>query len=172
MIYMVENDIADPSREAAWNTWYSAHVQRAFRTVPGWRTGQRFVAVPPSHPKYRAFYTVEAAGVMESDAYKATTGGRFPEEWRGLITSFQRNLADGESMPAIAMGQRLIVVDSPAGGEALPAVPLQWWNIVGLDRSVRRRAIGIASEQEGNAIASQSLPGVGVYAPLFDRFVV
>jgi hypothetical protein len=172
MIYMVENGFADPSREDAWSTWYSGHVKRAFLGIPGWRSGQRFAAVPPTQPKFRAFYTVDTAAVLESPEYKATTGGRFPDEWRGLITSFHRNLADGDWMPAVAAQQRLVVVDAPATGEALPGVALQWWSIVGLDRSIERRAIAVVDDAAGSAIAARAISGVGVYAPLFDRYVV
>ena len=96
MIYMVENGFGDPTREAAWNEWYTGHMTHAFRKVPGWRTGQRFRALPPCQPKYRAMYTVDSADVFTSPEYKTTTGGRFPPEWRACIGDVRRNLADGD----------------------------------------------------------------------------
>ena len=172
MIYMVENGFADSARELAWNTWYTQHVTHTFHSVPGWRTGQRFVALPPSQPKYRAMYTLDSAEVLTSPAYQATTHGRFPDTWRSMITDFHRNLADGDCMPAVEKDQYLIVADPPATGLELTEIALQWWNVVGLDRSVTRRAIGVVDRASGDTIARRALPGVGVYAPLFDRYVV
>jgi hypothetical protein len=172
MIYMVENGFADPSKEAAWNDWYTGHMTTAFRNVPGWRTGQRFRVLPPGQPKYRAMYTIDSADVMTSAEYKATTGGRFPPEWRDCVPVIRRNLADGEWMPAVAGDRCLVVVDEPGHGAELPRVPLQWWNIVGLDRTVDRRAIAVVSRNEGETIAGRALPGVAVYEPLIEQYVV
>ena len=172
MIYMIENGFADPVREPDWDSWYTRHVIDDFPSVPGWRTGQRFIALPPSHPKYRAMYTWDSDAVLSSPEYKATTGGRFPQEWREAITDFRRNLADGDMMPSVEKHQCLVVVDSPVSGAALDEVALQWWNIVDLDRSVERRAIGIVDRAVGESISRRSLIGVGVYIPMFDRYIV
>jgi hypothetical protein len=173
MIYMVEHGFADaPEQEAEWNTWYSHHATYAFRSVPGWRTGQRFVAIPPCRPKYRAMYTLDRAEVLSSPEYKATTGGRFPEAWRSLITDFHRNLADGERMPAVAKDEALVVVDAPATDADVPGVALQWWNVVGLERTVDRRAIAVVDRTTGDTLAGCAIPGVSVYAPVFERWSI
>jgi hypothetical protein len=70
-------------------------------------------------PKYRAIYTLENAKLLTSDANKATTGGRFPESWRRLITDFHRSRVDGDWMPAVQKDERLVVVDPPATGKKL-----------------------------------------------------
>ena len=171
MVYMIENGFADPKREADWNTWYTHHVTRVFRAVPGWRTGQRFKAIPPSAPKYRAMYTVESAEVMRSPEYQATTAGRFPEEWLSAITDFHRNLADGHSMPAVQMDQCLIVADPPATDADVPGIALTWWNVVDLDRSVPRRGIAVVDKATGERLAQNLHPNVGVYAPIFEQYV-
>ena len=173
MIYMVENGFADaPQQEADWNTWYSDHATYSFRSVPGWRTGQRFVAIPPSQPKYRAMYTLAHANVLTSPEYRATTGGQFPETWRSLILDFHRNLADGEIMPAVRMDEALVVADSPAGDGDVPGVALQWWNVVGLEQTVARCAIGVVDRTTGEALARRAAPGVSVYAPVFERWSI
>jgi hypothetical protein len=173
MIYMVEHGFAgDPAKETAWNEWYSDHATNAFRRVPGWRTGQRFVALPPSQPKYRAMYTLDNAEVLNSPEYKATTGGRFPEAWRSMIVGFHRDLMDGDRMPAVPMQDALVVVDPPGADAQLPGVELRWWNVVGLERTVERRAIGVVDRATGEAIARRQLPGVAVYAPVFERWQV
>jgi len=173
MIYMVEHGFVDaPVQEAEWNAWYSHHATHAFRAVPGWRSGQRFVAIPPARPKYRAMYTLDHAGVLTSPEYKATTGGRFPEAWRSLITDFHRNLADGAEMPAVAVEEALVVVDPPATGRDVPGVDLRWWNVVGLEQTVPRRAIGIVPRATGEALARESVAGISVYAPVFERWYV
>jgi hypothetical protein len=172
MIYMVEHGFADSAHEAEWNTWYSHHATYAFRSVPGWRSGQRFVAVPPSMPKYRAMYTLGSAEVLNSAEYKATTGGRFPEAWRSMITEFHRNLADGDWMPAVAEDQSLVIIDDPSVARDVPEAALQWWRVVGLDRSIAQRAIGLVDRSTGESIARRAIPGVGVYAPVFDRWTI
>ena len=172
MIYMVEHDVSDSAREAAWNVWYSNHAMYGFRKVPGWRTGQRFVAIPPTEPKYRAMYTIENADVLTSAAYKATTGGRFPEEWRTMIVDFHRNLADADWMPAVEKDQSLIVCDNPAAEAELNDVKLQWMNIVGLEKTVSRRAIAVTDRSTGEAIAARKITGIGAYTPVFDRWMI
>lgn len=172
MIYMVENGFADPSREAAWNEWYTGHMTEAFRKVPGWRTGQRFVAIAPGKPKYRAFYTVDSADVFTRPEYKATSGGRFPEEWRASVSSPRRNLGDGAWMPAVTRDQRLVVVDEPGYRGDLSDVALSWWNIVGLEKTVARRAIAVVDQATGERIAREKHHGVAVYVPLIDQYVV
>jgi len=172
MIYMVEHGFNDPSQEAGWNEWYSDHALHAFRSVPGWRSGQRFVAIAPSEPKYRAMYTLAAAEVLESPEYKATTGGRFPPAWRPLITDFHRNLGDAAWMPEVQRHEVLLVVDPPAQDSDLPAIQIAWMNIVGLDRSVARRGIAVVERATGEQIARQRIAVVGAYAPVFDRWVI
>ena len=172
MIYMVEHGFSDPNLEPAWNEWYTDHATYAFRSVPGWRTGQRFIAIPPSQPKYRAMYTLENAEVLTSDAYKATTGGRFPETWRSVITDFHRNLADGDWMPAVKSDERLVVFDPPATGQELPGVNLTTWNIVGLEKTIPQRSIAIVDRASGESIAKRALPGISAYAPVFDRWMI
>ncbi|HSV83264.1 MAG TPA: hypothetical protein VLK85_29040 [Ramlibacter sp.] len=173
MIYMVEHGFsADPQHEAEWNTWYSEHATYSFRKVPGWRTGQRFISITAAEPKYRAMYTLEREDVLSSPEYKATTGGRFPEEWRAMITGFHRNLADGDWMPAVGRDQLLVVVDPPASAADVPDVELRHWNIVGLEQSVPRRSIAVVDRAKGEQIAARACPGVGVYAPVFDRWMI
>ncbi len=173
MIYMVEHGFkAEPEQEAAWNTWYSEHAMYGFRKVPGWRTGQRFVSITAAEPKYRAMYTLEHADVLTSPEYKATTGGSFPEAWRSLVTEFHRNLADAEWMPAVAHDQLLVVVDPPAAAGDVPGVDLTLWNIVGLEKSVPQRSIAVVDRAMGEQIAARGLNGVGVYAPVFERWMI
>jgi hypothetical protein len=172
MIYMVENGIADPEQEEAWNTWYTQHVTTAFHMVPGWRTGQRFAAIAPGVPRYRAMYTVDSAEVMRGAPYKATSGGRVPDKWRSVMIDVRRNLADGSWMPAVPMANCLIVVDPPAGDGVVPEIQLTWWNVVDLDRSAERRAIAIVDRSVGEALARKNIPHVGAYVPIFEQYVV
>jgi hypothetical protein len=172
VIYMIENGFADPQREPAWTEWYSHHVSHSFRPVPGWRTGQRFQAIAPSFPKYRAMYTVESEDVMYSKEYKATTGGRFPADWLPFITDFHRNLFDGNGRaPAVPMDACLVIADPPATVAELPDVPIEWWKVVALDKSVPYRGVGVVSRAEGEEILRRRIPAVGVYRPIFEQYV-
>lgn len=166
MIYMIENGFADPDREEAWNAWYSHHVRESFRDVPGWLTGQRFRALPPSHPKYRAMYTVADAAVMTSPEYKATTGGRFPADWLPSITHFHRNLFDKDQAPVVPMDHCLVVVES----DNYPDVAFERWPVAGLDRSVPWRGIAVVPRTAGLALARRAGPNLGVYEPIFEQY--
>ena len=172
MIYMVEHNFAEGhiEEELKWNEWYSNHSTFSFRKVPGWRTGQRFIAVAHSAPKYRAFYTLDRADVLESPEYKMTTGGKFPIEFRSLIRDFHRDLADGDWMPAVENQQCLVIVDPGVRNDALP--DLTWWNIVGLDKTVERRAFAVVDRSAGLKFANEAIEGVGVYQPIFERWKI
>lgn len=172
MIYMIENGFSDPAREEAWSKWYTHHVTNTFRSVPGWRTGQRFRAIPPSFPKYRAMYTVETADVMRSKEYKATTGGRFPAEWLPCITNFQRNLFDAVRAPAVPMDGCLIVAEPQSANADLSDIPLAWMPCVDLDKSVERRGIAVVSRAKGEEVAKRAIPGLGAYVPIFEQYVI
>ena len=174
MIYMVEHGFneSEPKSEAEWNEWYTEHATFSFRKVPGWHTGQRFRALPPSRPKYRAMYSLDNAAVFDTPEYKSTTGGKFPETWRALITDFHRNFADGGDMPAVAKNECLIVVTPPATGNELTGVKLDWRNIVGLEKSLPRIGLGVVDRATGEAIAKRALPGVNAYEPVFDRWKI
>jgi hypothetical protein len=168
---MIENGFADPQREAAWSEWYSHHVSESFRPVPGWRTGQRFKAIAPSFPKYRAMYTVESEAVMYSKEYKATTGGRFPQDWLPHITDFHRNLFDGLRAPAVPMDQCLVIANPPAGKADLQDVALEWWTVVALDKSVPYRGVGVVTREKGEEVVHRGIAGVGVYTPIFKQYI-
>ena len=165
MIYMVECGFAEPDREKAWNEWYSGHLVD-FLKVPEFHSAQRFIAVEPSFPKYRAMYTIESEAAFESPVYKGFRGGKFPVEWRSAITDFHRNLFDGNGLaPDLSLQDCLLVADEPSSLR-VEDVDLQIWNAVGLDKSVSRRGIAVVSRDKGIALAAQKLPGVSVYTPV------
>jgi hypothetical protein len=89
-----------------------------------------------------------------------------------MITEFHRNLADGDWMPAVAEDQSLVIIDDPSVARDVPEAALQWWRVVGLDRSIAQRAIGLVDRSTGESIARRAIPGVGVYAPVFDRWTI
>jgi hypothetical protein len=165
VIYMVECGFMDLGREAAWNDWYSGHLQDIM-AVPEFRTAQRFIAVGSSVPKYRAMYTLESSAAFESSIYKGFKGGNFPAEWRPAITDFYRNLFDaGTAAPMVDNSSSLIIVDEPVN-DTVVGFSLAIWSVVGLDKSVATRGIGIVSKAEGDALAARRLQGIGVYAAL------
>jgi hypothetical protein len=165
IIYMVECGFADKDREAAWNAWYSDH-QKDFLDVPEFHSAQRFIAVSPSHPKYRAMYTLESEAAFESPVYKGFRGGNFPLEWRNAINDFHRNLFDGNGLaPAVAQGSCLVVVDEPDSAR-MKDFDLQIWTAIGLDKSVAQRGIAVVDDARGAALAEERLPRVSVYRPL------
>ena len=63
-----------------------------------------------------------------------------------------------------------VVIDPPASASDLPDVQVQTWKVVGLDQSIPMRAIAVVDRALGEDIARRRLAGVGVYAPVFDRW--
>jgi hypothetical protein len=165
VIYMVECGFADASREVAWNEWYSGHL-RDFLTVSEFRTTQRFIAIGPSSPRYRAMYTLESPAAFENPVYKGFKGGNFPIEWRSAITDFHRNLFDaGMAAPMVDDQSALVIVDDPETDE-VAGIRLAIWRAVGLDKSVAIRGLAVIGKANGEALAEKRLPRVGVYAAL------
>ena len=72
------NDI-DPAVEAEYNRWHShEHVPERV-TVPGIRSGRRYVACGSTRPRYFTLYDLDDMAVLSSAAYLALVNG--PSEW-------------------------------------------------------------------------------------------
>jgi hypothetical protein len=166
MIYCVELAFAEPAREAEWSAWYSRHLG-VLLSIPGFSTAQRFVSVTPCRAPYLAAYSVTAGDVFESAPYRQRGGRASPGEWVPLMIDWDRNLFDGLArMPAVQPDQYLAVVDDAADAGMNFPVPLQPLHCVGLDRTVKGRAIAVLSAEKQAAAAAHANPHVRFYKAL------
>ena len=166
MIYMVEMALIDLDRRAEWDAWYLAHM-RTLITIPGIQATQRFEALSPHPSPFIALHQVTGPEVFTSDAYRASAGPASTGEWQSRMNNWHRNVLAGiDATPNVPMEGALIVVED---GATVP-VPLTWLRPVGLDRSVTRRAIAVATHR-AEAKKMIGLPGVRVCKPLTPRLV-
>lgn len=166
MIYFVELAFEQPEREAAWNSWYSKHLDLLL-SVPGVSTAQRFVAVTPCRAPYLAAYSVESPEIFESEPYKQRGGRGSPGVWAPLMTNWDRNLLDGlMQMPDVRSDQYLLVVDKASSELTNFSVTLRLLRYAGLDRTVESRGIAILSADEYAVASSLADESVRFYKTL------
>lgn len=171
MLYMVECSFTEPTREDAWNRFYSGPKLDQVLAVPGFRTSQRFRAVDGARCPYLAIHTVESLAVLQGQSYKSGGGGSFGEAWQPYIADWHRRAYSGiDVAPDIALDERIAVCDLPAGevrGEA--SLPFVWLTWAGLDAAAPQRGIAqITRAQTESAMASKP-PGMRIYAPMMAR---
>lgn len=137
-LYMVEMDLSDRSRLAAWSEWYSGHLRKLL-SVPGFLSAQRFQSEVPEPSPFLAIYELESLAVLDSPAYKSRGGPTSPGDWTAVMVNWRRNLFDGPARYSpVPDGGRLSILDDP-GDVSFPC-----WPAVGLDRSVSARALAPA----------------------------
>jgi hypothetical protein len=171
MIYMVEMDFRNPSREADWHAWYLDHVAKLIRNVPGFRATQRFRAITPTPSPWLAMHDVVSPAVFESAEYRANGGPASTGEWQTQHTNWYRNLFSGiDQTPAVPADAHLLMLEGNAKLPAPHAQPVTWLESVGLDRSAERR--GIAIVPAGRLSAGLfGLAGVRVFKPITPRII-
>jgi hypothetical protein len=164
MIYMVEMALLDTARRAEWDAWYVAHQHRLL-TVPGFRASQRFEAIHAAAAPFVALHEVASADVFDAPAYRAKAGPANTGEWRTKMGHWHRNLFAGlDDTPEVPLDARLVVVEDGAGSIVPDAV---WMEAVGLDRSVRRRALAVMAPAAADPLVGRH--GVRVLEPLGPR---
>jgi hypothetical protein len=164
MIYMVEMALIDTARRAEWDAWYLSHMHKLI-SIPGIEATQRFECLAPHDSPFVALHQVTGPDVFTSDAYRAKAGPGGTGIWQDRMNNWHRNVLSGiDRTPDVPMDGALIVVEE---GATVP-IPVQWAESVGLDRSVRRRGLGVvASRRDAEALIG--LPGVRVCKPLTPR---
>lgn len=165
MLYMVEMDLSDRAREHEWNDWYAAHLTKLL-SMPGFRSAQRFKALPPALSPYLAIYDIDSASVLASNAYRSGGGPSSPGEWTSIMVDWHRNLFDCGQAPAVPLSAYLVVVDRKALSEPPLPIGVSALRCVGLDRIVFERGIAVCSAEEARAWQASSLHHTRVFQPL------
>ena len=169
MIYMVEMDFRNASREADWHAWYLDHVAKLIRNVPGFRATQRFRAITATPSPWLAMHDVVSPAVFESKEYRANGGPASTGEWQAEHSNWYRNVFAGiDHTPEVPPAGHLLVLEADAQVPAPPADSVLWLASVGLDRSAARR--GIAVVPAGQLTAKLfGLAGVRIFKPITPR---
>jgi hypothetical protein len=178
-VYIVRCRFTEPSREQAWNAWYSGPKIEQMLAQPHFRSCQRFRRAAGTGRDYLTVWTVESPRALDSPRYKAQWGFA---EWTPHITDWSRDLFDGgasETSLAVAPDGALAVVAfdrmsdadaAAARAEVARADPaMMWLPAVGLDRhtpmiGLRPLADGAsagATQEHGDRRVQQA-----VYRPL------
>ena len=96
LIYSVELNFSEPSREMEWHAWYETYLMKLV-SLDGLDTAQRFRAVSPERANWEflALYSLHSLDVYESDAYRNMGGGgNASSAYRGAIIR-RRNVYNG-----------------------------------------------------------------------------
>jgi len=169
MIYMVEMEFRDASREADWHAWYLGHVAKLIRTVPGFRATQRFRAITPTPSPWLAMHDVVSPEVFESKEYRANGGPASTGEWQTAHTNWHRNVFDGiDHTPEVPPDGHLLVLDADAQVPAPYSDTVIWLTNVGLDRSAARRGISVVPAGRLTATLF-GLAGGRIFRPIMPR---
>ena len=169
VLYMVEMELPDRSREDEWHKWYANHIAKLL-SVDGFHASQRFISRTNTPSPFLAIHDVDGPEVFASVSYKSVGGPSGTGEWQALMTNWYRNLFDGlDRMPELAMDQHLVVFDE---GSAAPngfADRITWLSIAGLDRSAQHRGVLILEAGEDTNAFSE-ISGARIFAPITGKF--
>jgi hypothetical protein len=144
-VYIVRCNFTDPTKEQAWNAWYSGPKIEQMLAKPYFRTCQRFRQVSGTGRNYLALWTVQSPAAFEAVEYTSDWGF---SEWAPYITDWSRDLFDGGATTqrafAVAPAGSLLVVSFDGMGDAQAEAAralitssepdMMWLPVVGLDR--------------------------------------
>ena len=171
MIYMVECALTTQQSDATWDRWYhSMKPPNVLPTVPGITTTQRFKGVNVAPPAYFAIYTVESVEVMTSAAYKNAGGGRFQtEDWKPMITFWNRDVFEGMDAPDVPLDSMLLVLDRAAPDGPTGGISFSWLRAAGLDRSTPYRGLAVLDRGAAERLSPAQVPGVRIFRPVIPQ---
>jgi hypothetical protein len=183
-IYIVRCRFTEPSRERAWNAWYSGPKIEQMLAQPHFRTCQRFRRAAGHGRDYLTVWIVESPQALVSPRYRAQWGFA---EWSPCIADWSRDLFDGgaasASTLAVAPHGALAVVafDRMSEEDATTArdkvartdPDMMWLPAVGLDRHTPM--IGLRPLADGVSPGSARDDGDGriqrgVYRPITRQY--
>ncbi|MSP98104.1 MAG: hypothetical protein EXR29_13000 [Betaproteobacteria bacterium] len=171
MIYIVECALTEHQSDEEWNRWYhSMKPPHVLPTVPGISSTQRFKGINVNPPAYFAIYTVASADVMSSAAYRNAGGGRFQtEDWKPLITFWNRDLFDGADAPDVPMNSILLVLDRPAPEDSPPGVSLTWLRSAGIDGTTPYRGLAVLDREQADRLPLGAIQGLRTFRPVIPQ---
>ena len=179
-LYIVRCKFTEPSREQAWNAWYSGPKIEQMLAQPYFLTCQRFRRASGTGRDYLALWTVQSPQALATPQYTAQWGFA---DWSPYITDWSRDLFDGgaASEKAFAVAPegalRFVSFDGLSREDANSAQAivardepdLMWLPVIGLDRHTP--LIGLTPLAEAASARSTDDGGDGriqraVYRPI------
>jgi hypothetical protein len=144
-LYIVRCKFTEPSKEQAWNAWYSGPKIEQMLAQPYFLTCQRFRLVSGSGRDYLALWTVQSPQALATPQYTSHWGFA---DWGPYITDWSRDLFDGgaasekafavvpEDALAVVAFDRMSREDAEASRDAVARTDpeLMWLPVIGLDR--------------------------------------
>ncbi len=144
-LYIVRCNFIEPSREQAWNAWYSGPKIEQMLAQPYFVTCQRFHLAAGRGRNYLTVWTVQSPQALATPQYTAQWGFA---EWTPYVADWSRELFDGgarsEKAFAVAPEGALSVVsfdrmsredaDAARDGVARTEPDMMWLPVIGLDR--------------------------------------
>lgn len=181
-VYIVRCNFAAPSKEAAWNSWYSGPKIAQMLEKPFFRTCQRFRRTSGIGRNYLALWTMLTPEALKTPEYLSQWGF---DRWSSDIADWSRDLFDGGGRPetdfATASGDAMHVITFD--GMTIPAAEvaqrdlaaaqpgMMWLPVIGLDRHTP--ALGLRVLKAGDATALPAPAGVqaSTYEPISEFHV-
>jgi hypothetical protein len=179
-VYIVRCNFTEPTKEQAWNAWYSGPKIAQMLAKPHFRTCQRFRRASGTGRNYLALWTLCSPDAFKTEQY-TTDWGFF--EWAPHITDWSRDLFDGGNAPEQGYavptqgalhvvsfdGMSLDEMNDARGAIAILLPDMRWLPVIGLDRHTP--TIGLRVRSDSTAASSPAVPaGVqqAVYWPISD----
>ena len=164
MLYMVEMELPDRSREADWHDWYVNHIRKLL-TVDGYHASQRFEALTARAAPFLAIHDVVGPELFEGTGYRSVGGPSGTGEWRDVMTNWSRNLFEGcAAMPEVGADEKLVIIDDAAKLPAAYKDRVTWLNSIGLDRNIPKRGFFTLAVDEDDAPLRAA--GLDLFKPL------
>jgi len=182
MIYTVELNFNDATREDEWNAWYETYLARLV-SLPGLLTAQRFRAIDPGAQRweYLALYSIASLAVFESEAYRGIGGGGNASIRFKTAIRRRRNVYTGiERVPEVTnAGRVLLCEDAPYGFDLADCLFLSLTAATGrhqagateLDGAPSRRAIAVVDTAVAERLDLTLTDGLAVYAPITKHYI-
>jgi hypothetical protein len=173
-VYVVRCRFTEPTREQAWNDWYSGPKIAQMLSKPHFRTCQRFRRTSGTGRDYLALWTLQSPEAFKTREY--TTDWGFAE-WASYITDWSRDLFDGGDRPETAFAVppqgalQVVSFDGMSDEEARRAVvrpaAMMWLPVIGLNRHTPAIGFAVLPDLAG----APMLPGAervqtAVYRPI------
>ena len=146
MLYMVEMNLVDTTRRAAWNAWYEAHIDLLL-SIPGFHASQRFVCLHDHPSPYVALHEIDGPDLFDTEIYRSCAGPAGTGEWRTRMDNWHRNIFSGlDHTPDVVPAERLVIAEDGADACWLAGADPVRLTTIGLDRSVSYRTIAVCSD--------------------------
>ena len=151
MLYIVEMELPDRSREADWHDWYVNHIRKLL-TVDGYHASQRFEALTARAAPFLAIHDVVGPELFEGTGYRSVGGPTGTGEWRDVMTNWSRNLFEGcAAMPEVGTDEKLVIIDDAAQLPLAYNDRVTWLSSIGLDRNIPKRGFFTLAVDEDDA---------------------